>query len=66
MTNHDLKQLFTAHDASARDFIRWAAGFGVTVYDSTISRHLAGTQGLTAPWVIAYKTFFNELKHTEQ
>lgn len=60
MTHHELKQNFEVAGKSARDFIRWAADHGVTVHPATISRHLAGTQGITAPWELAYKWFFNQ------
>jgi len=59
MTHAELKQKLEITGKTARDFIRWAAEKGVTVHDATVSRHLAGTQGITAPWQLAYLYFFN-------
>jgi hypothetical protein len=61
MSSTDLKQKFEVSGKSARDFIRWAAEKGVTVHDATVSRHLAGTQGITGPWVLAYLFFFDSV-----
>lgn len=58
MTNTELKQLFEVAGKTARDFIRWADAKGVKVHDATVSRHLAGTQGITGPWELAYRWFF--------
>ena len=63
MTHNDLKQKFESSGKTARDFIRWAAEKGVKVHDATVSRHLAGTQGVTAPWELAYNWFFYELQN---
>lgn len=60
MTNTDLNTKFESSGKSSRDFQRWAEGFGVTVHKATISRHRAGTQGITAPWEICYKLFFHQ------
>jgi len=59
MTNQELKQKFEVTGKSARDFIRWAAEKGVKVHDATVSRHLAGTQGITAPWQLSYLFYFS-------
>jgi len=61
MSSTDLKQKFEVAGKSARDFIRWAAEKGVTVHDATVSRHMAGTQGITGPWVLAYLFFFDSV-----
>lgn len=61
MTNIELKQKFEVAGKTARDFIRWAAEKGVTVHDATVSRHIAGTQGITGPWVLAYLFFFDSV-----
>jgi hypothetical protein len=61
MGNNDLKQKFEVTGKTARDFIRWAAEKGVKVHDATVSRHLAGTQGITGPWFLAYDSFFSLL-----
>jgi len=61
MASTDLKQKFEFTGKTARDFIRWAAEKGVTVHDATISRHLAGTQGITEPWKLAYLWFFSNI-----
>jgi hypothetical protein len=60
MTNIELKHLFQVAGKTSRDFIRWAAEHGVLVHDATVSRHLAGTQGITGPWVLAYKWYFEQ------
>ena len=60
MTHTELKQKFEVTGKTARDFIRWAAEKGVKVHDATVSRHLAGTQGITGPWVLSYLWFFSE------
>lgn len=60
MTNIELKYLFESSGKTARDFIRWADEKGVKVHDATVSRHLAGTQGITGPWVLGYLWFFKE------
>lgn len=62
MTHTDLKQKFEISGKTARDFIRWAADKGVKVYDSTVSRHLSGAQGITQPWELAYLWFFEQIK----
>jgi len=59
MTTEQLNTMFRTHSRTSADFIRWAAGLGVTVDDATVSRHRAGTQGITKPWQIAYVCFFN-------
>ena len=59
MTHDQLKQKFEVTGKSARDFIRWAAEKGVKVHDATVSRHLAGTQGITASWELSYLWFFD-------
>jgi hypothetical protein len=61
MTHIKLKHLFQVAGKSSRDFIRWAATKGVKVHDATVSRHLAGTQGITGPWALAYGWFFYSL-----
>lgn len=61
MSNTELKARFEVAEKSARDFIRWAADKGVIVHDATVSRHLAGTQGITGPWVLAYLFFFDSV-----
>ncbi len=59
MTSRELKQEFEVTGKSTRDFIRWAAEKGVKVHDATVSRHLAGTQGITHAWKLAYLWFFS-------
>lgn len=59
MTNEQLNSEFHRTQTTPGDFIEWARSMGVKVHDATISRHRAGTQGITAPWAIAYKCFFN-------
>lgn len=59
MTKTELKQKFEAHGKTARDFIGWAAEQGVKAHAATVSRHLSGKQGITAPWALAYLYFFN-------
>ncbi len=61
MNYTDLKQLFQVAGKSARDFIRWAESHGIKVHDATVSRHLAGTQGITGPWALAYKYYFSDI-----
>lgn len=61
MSNTDLKQKFKVAGKSVRDFIRWAAEKGVIVHDATVSRHLAGTQSITQPWLLAYLFFFDSV-----
>lgn len=61
MTHTELKQKFEVTGKSARDFIRWAAEKGVMVHDATVSRHLAGTQGITQSWLLAYLYFFDSV-----
>lgn len=61
MSNIELKQKFEVSGKSARDFIRWATEKGVTVHDATVSRHLAGTQSITQPWLLAYLFFFDSV-----
>lgn len=58
MTGIELRSLFQVTGKTARDFIRWAESHGVKVHDATVSRHLAGTQGITASWELAYLWFF--------
>lgn len=58
ISNIELKEKFEVTGKSGRDFIRWAATHGVKVHDSTVSRHLAGTQGITQAWELAYLWFF--------
>ena len=60
MNSTQLNDLFQETNTTPRDFIRWAAEIGQTVQDSTISRHRAGTQGITTPWAIAYILFFQK------
>lgn len=60
MRSQDLKQKFEVTGKTARDFIRWAAEKGVKVHDATVSRHLAGTQGITQAWELAYLYFFSD------
>lgn len=60
MDAKQLNDLFRQTNTTPRDFIRWAAELGQTVQDSTISRHRAGSQGITTPWAIAYKLFFRK------
>lgn len=62
MTHAELKEKFEVTGKTARDFIRWAAEKGVKVHDATISRHLADTQKITAPWALAYYYFFFECR----
>lgn len=59
MTAAELKQKFEVTGKTARDFIRWAAEKNVKVYDATVSRHLAGTQGITQSWELSYLWFFS-------
>ena len=59
MTATELKLKFEVTGKTARDFIRWAAEQGVKVHDATVSRHIAGTQGITQAWELAYLYFFN-------
>ena len=65
MTHTDLKQKFEVTGKTARDFIRWAAEKGEKVHDATVSRHLAGTQGITGPWRLSYLWFFSSLPTKE-
>lgn len=65
MTNTELKQKFEVSGKSARDFIRWASEKGVVVHDATVSRHIAGTQGITQPWAISYLCFFEDIKQIQ-
>ena len=60
MTHTELNTLFTESGKTAADFIQWCTGFGVRVTHPTVSRHRAGTQGITAPWAICYKVFFQK------
>jgi len=60
MNAKELNDLFHQTNTTPRDFIRWAAEMGQTVQDSTVSRHRAGTQGITTPWAIAYTLFFRK------
>lgn len=55
-----LNARFTAANKKPRHFIAWAADMGFKVEHATISRHEAGTQGITIPWGIAYECFFME------
>ena len=59
MTHTELKQKFEVTGRTARDFIRWADEKGVKVHDATVSRHLAGTQGITQAWELAYLFYFS-------
>lgn len=60
MTPQQLNQAFNETQTTPRDFIRWVNDeFAESVQDATISRHRAGTQGITVPWAIAYKSFFS-------
>ena len=61
MTNFELKQKFEDAGKSAHDFIKWVKEKGVKVHAATISRHLAGTQGITQPWELAYLWFFHDM-----
>ena len=61
MDHNELKQKFEVAGKTARDFIRWAELHGVKVHDATVSRHLAGTQGITGPWALAYGWYFYSL-----
>lgn len=61
MKNTELKEKFEVTGKTARDFIRWASGKGVKVHHATISRHLAGTQGITQAWQLAYLFYFSGL-----
>lgn len=58
--HNDLRARFAATGKRPRHFIAWAAEMGFKVEHATISRHEAGTQGITIPWGIAYECFFNE------
>jgi len=60
MNSTQLNNLFRETNTTPRDFIRWAAEMSQNVQDSTISRHRAGTQGITTPWAIAYTLFFRK------
>ena len=60
MTKDELNALFEKHAQTPAAFIAWAAGHGVTVSHSTVSRHRAGTQGITGPWEICYRVFFSD------
>lgn len=66
MIHHDLNQRFTETGTTPAGFIAWAASLGVTVSHSTVSRHRAGTQGITAPWALAYACFFQDVKTFEK
>ena len=59
MTHTELKQNFEVTGKTARDFIRWAAEKGVKVHDATVSRHLAGKQGITQACELAYLFYFS-------
>jgi len=61
MTHTDLRNHFQVTGRTARDFIRWAAEKGVIVHDATVSRHMAGTQSITQPWLLAYLFFFDSV-----
>lgn len=61
MTHTDLRNRFQVAGRTARDFIRWAAEKGVIVHDATVSRHMAGTQSITQPWLLAYLFFFDSV-----
>mgnify|MGYP000060603399 FL=1 len=63
MDHNELKQKFEVAGKTARDFIRWAELHGVKVHDATVSRHLAGTQGITGPWALAYGWYFYSLNN---
>ncbi len=41
MTSNELQNLFAKHNKSARDFIRWAATWGVKIHDTELSLHLS-------------------------
>jgi len=58
----DLRARFAAADKTPRQFILWATGMGHKVGYATVSRHMAGTQGITTPWAIAYDCFFASLE----
>ena len=61
MQSVELKQKFEVTGKTARDFIRWAAEKGVKVHDATVSRHLAGSQSITQPWILSYLYFFDSV-----
>lgn len=62
MTAEELNYLFTSKNFKSIDFIKWAKGLGFDVDPATVSRHRSGKQGITIPWGISYKYFFNYSK----
>lgn len=60
--HNDLRARFAAANKKPRHFVVWAAGMGHKVQYATVSRHMAGTQGITVPWAIAYDYFFASLE----
>lgn len=60
MTRTELNKLFTATSTNPTAFIAWAEALGYHVDPATVSRHRAGSQGITVPWAIAYTWFFKK------
>jgi hypothetical protein len=58
----NLRARFTAAQKKPRHFVVWAADMGHQIQYATVSRHMAGTQGITVPWAIAYDYFFASLE----
>ncbi len=63
ITGTDLTARFAATGKRPRHFIAWVADMGFKVEHATISRHEAGTQGITIPWGIAYECFFHQIQN---
>lgn len=61
MSSEELAGLFSKHDKSHGDFIRWANGYGVKISRNTVSRHATGTRGISAYVQIAYLCYFYSL-----
>lgn len=60
MTADQLNALFLTTNTKSIDFVCWADKLGYKVGQATVSRHRAGTQGITVPWAICYTLFFNQ------
>jgi hypothetical protein len=62
VAGQNLRARFAAANKKPRHFVVWAAGMGHKIQYATVSRHMAGTQGITVPWAIAYDYFFASLE----
>lgn len=65
MTYQELNYIFALTLTTPTDFIAWAALYGVKVHPATVSRHRAGTQSITGPWVLAYRWYFQNHPNVE-